>query len=109
MGGSSGITDSQLEGKDHAVQTTTQGEREGLWEIVQQLVSSIPHEVSTSTCYGQKEQGSNTRRKIVTFVDQVKKGEKVERILVQDCLTGKTNKEKSQRVQDQPRGQGSLI
>ena len=30
--------------------------------IVQQLVSSIPHEVLTSTSYGRKEQGGNTRR-----------------------------------------------
>ena len=53
-------------------------------KIVQQLVSSIPHEVLTSTSYGQKEQGSNTRRKTVTFVDQDKEGVKVERNLVQD-------------------------
>ena len=75
--------------------------------IVQQLVSSIPHEVLTSTSYGRKEQGSNTRRKTVTFVDQDKEGVKVERNLVQDCLSGETNTEKSQRVQDQHSGQGS--
>ena len=56
--------------------------------IVQQLVSSIPHEVLTSTSYGRKEQGSNTRTKTVAFVDQDKEGEKVERNLVQDCLSG---------------------
>ena len=76
---------------------------------VQQLVSSIPHEVLTSFSYGRKEQGSNTRRKIVTFLDQDKEGEKVERNLVQDCLSGETNGEKSQRVQDQHPGQGSLL
>ena len=76
--------------------------------IVQQLVSSIPHEVLTSTYYGRKEQWSNTRRKTVTFVDQNKEGEKVERNLVQDCLSGETNDEKNQRVQDQHPGQGSL-
>ena len=76
--------------------------------IVQQLVSSIPHEVLTSTSYGRKEQGSNTRRKTVTFLNQDKEGEKVERNLVQDCLSGATNGEKSQRVQDQYPGQGSL-
>ena len=76
--------------------------------IVQQLVSSISHEVLTSTSYGRKEQGSNTRRKTVTFVDQDKEGEKVEQNLVQDCLSGETNNEKSQRVQDQHPGQGSL-
>ena len=76
--------------------------------IVQQLVSSIPHEVLTSTSYGRKEQGSNTQRKTVTFVDQDKEGEKVERNLVQDCLSGETNGEKSQRAQDQHSGQGIL-
>ena len=44
--------------------------------IVQQLVSSIPHEILTSTSYGQKEQESSTRRKTVTFVDQDREGEK---------------------------------
>ena len=76
--------------------------------IVQQLVSSIPHEVLTSTSYGQKEQGSSKRRKTVTFVDQDKKGEKVEQKLLQDCLSGETNDEKSQRIQDQHPGQESL-
>ena len=69
--------------------------------IVQQLVSSIAHEVLTSTSYGRKEQGSNTQRKTVTFVDQDKEWVKVERNLVQDCLSGETNNEKSQRVQEQ--------
>ena len=77
-------------------------------KIVQQLVSSIPHEVLTSTSYGRKEQGSSTRRETVTFVDQDKKGEKVEQNLLQDCLSGETNDEKSQRVQDQHPGQESL-
>ena len=76
--------------------------------IVQQLVSSIPHEVLTSISYGRKEQGSNTRRKTVTLVDQDKEGVKVERNLVQDCLSGETNNEESQREQEQHPGQGSL-
>ena len=76
--------------------------------IVQQLVSSIPHEVLTSTSYGRKEQGSSTRRKTVTFVDQDREGEKVEQKLLQDCLSGETNDEKGQRVQGQHPGQGSL-
>ena len=76
--------------------------------IVQQLVSSITHKVLTSTSYGRKKQGSSTRRKTVTFVDQDKEGEKVEKNLQQDCLSGKTNDEKSQRVQDQQPGQESL-
>ena len=76
--------------------------------IVQRLVSSITHEILTSTSYGRKEQGSSTRRKTVNFVDQDKKGEKVEQNLLQDCLSGETNDEKSQRAQDQHPGQESL-
>ena len=76
--------------------------------IVQQLVSSIPHEILPSTSYGPKEQGSSTRRKTVTFVNQDKKGEKVEQNLLQDCLSGETNDEKNQRAQDQHPGQESL-
>ena len=77
--------------------------------IFQQLVSSIPHEVLTSTSYRRKEQGNDAqKKKTVTFVDQDKEGEKVERNLVQDCLSGETNNEKSRRVQDQHPGQGSL-
>ena len=68
--------------------------------IVQQLVSSIPHEVLTSTSYGRKEQGSDTQKKTVTFVEQDKESERVEGNLVQDCLSGETNGEKNQRVQD---------
>ena len=76
--------------------------------IVQQLVSSIPHEILTSTSYKQKEQGSSTRRKTVTFVDQKKEGEKAEQKLLQDYLSGETNDEKNQRSQDQHPGQESL-
>ena len=58
--------------------------------IVQQLVSSIPHEVSTNISYRRKEQGNDTqKKKTVTFVDQDKEGEKVERNQVQDCLSGR--------------------
>ena len=56
--------------------------------IVQQLVSSIPHEVLTSTSYARKEQGNDTQKITVTFLDQNKEGEKVERNLVQDWLPG---------------------
>ena len=76
--------------------------------IVQQLVSSIPHEVLTSTYYGRKEQGNDTHKKTVTFVDQDKEREKVERNQVQNCLSGETNGEKSRRVHDQHPGQGNL-
>ena len=46
--------------------------------------------------------------KTVIFVDQYKEGVKVEQNLVQDCLSGETNNEKSQRVQEQHSGQGSF-
>ena len=76
---------------------------------VQQLVSSMTHEVLTSTSYRRKEQGNDTqKKKTVTFVDQDKEGEKVERNQAQDCLSGETNGEKSRRVQDQHPGKGSL-
>ena len=52
--------------------------------IVQQLVSSIPQEILTSTSYGQKEQGSSKRKKTVTFVDREEEGEVVEQNLLQD-------------------------
>ena len=45
--------------------------------IVQQLVSSIPHEVLTSTSYGRKEQGNDTRKKTVTFEDQDRESKKI--------------------------------
>ena len=57
--------------------------------IVQQLVSSIPHEILTSTSYGQKEQRSSKRKKTVNFVDQDKEGEKVEQNLLQDNCPGR--------------------
>ena len=76
--------------------------------IVQQLVSSIPQEILTSTSYGQKEQGSSKRKKTVTFVDQDKEGKKVEQNRLQDHLSGETNDEKNQRSQDQHPGQENL-
>ena len=57
--------------------------------IVQQLVSSIPHEILTSTSYGQKEQRSSKRKKTVNFKDQDKEGEKVEQNLLQDNCPGR--------------------
>ena len=78
---------------------------------VQQLVSSIPHEVLTSTSYSRKGGGggNDTQKKTVTFEDQSKEGEEVERNLVQDGLSGETDGEKSRRVHDQHPGQGSLF
>ena len=76
--------------------------------IAQQIVSSIPHEVLTSTSYGRKDQGNDTRKKTVTSEGQDSDSEKVEQKMVQDCFSGETNGEKSRRVQDQHPGQGSL-
>ena len=49
--------------------------------IVQQLVSSIPQNVLTSTSYKRKEQGNDKQKKTVTFEAQDREGEKVERNL----------------------------
>ena len=76
--------------------------------IVQQLMSSISQNVLTSTSCKRREQGNDTQRKTVTFEDQEKEREKIERNLEQDCLSGKTNSEKIRRVQDQHPGQESL-
>ena len=76
--------------------------------IVQQLVSSIPQEILTSTSYRQKEQGSCKRKKTVTFVDRDKEGEVVEKNQLQDYLSGEKDEEKNQRSQDQHPGQVNL-
>ena len=73
--------------------------------IVQQLVSSIPQEILTSTSYGQKGQESGKQKKTVTFVDRDKEGEVVKQNLLQDYLSGEKDKEKNQRSQDQHPGQ----
>ena len=75
--------------------------------IVQQLVSSIPQEILTSTSYGQKEQENSKQKKTVTFVDRDKEGEVVEQNLLQDHLSGEKD-EKNQRSQDQHPGQENL-
>ena len=77
--------------------------------IVQQQVSSIPQNLLNSTSYKRKEQGNDTQKKTVTFEDQDKEGEKVERNLGQNCLSGETNSEKSRRVQDQYPGQKKFV
>ena len=76
--------------------------------IVQQLVSSIPQEILTSTSYRQKEQESGKQKKTVTFVDREEEGELVEQNLLQDYLSGEKDKEKDQRSQDQHPGQENL-
>ena len=76
--------------------------------IVQQLVSSIPQNVLTSTSDKRKEQVKGTQEKTVTFEEQHQWGEEVERNLEQDYLSGETNGEESRQVQDQNTGQESL-
>ena len=55
----------------------------GCTTIVQQLVSSKPREVSTSTSNKRKEQGNDTQKKTVTFDDQQKEGEEIDQSLEQ--------------------------
>ena len=50
----------------------------GCRTIVQQLVSSIPQNVLTSTSYKRKEHVNDTQKKTVTFEDQDKEGEETE-------------------------------
>ena len=76
--------------------------------MVQQVVSSITKEVLTSTSYKRKEQGNDTQKKTVTFEDQQKEGEEVDRSLEQRKLSWETNGEERGRVQDQNPGQESL-
>ena len=62
--------------------------------IVQQLVSSIPQVILTSTSYGQKEQESGKQKKTVTFMDQEKEGEVVKQNRLQDYFPGRRIKRK---------------
>ena len=55
---------------------------------VQQLVSSIPQSVTTSTSYKRKEQMNGTQRKVITFKDPDRKGEEVEQNLGQENRSG---------------------
>ena len=76
---------------------------------VQQLVSSIPQNVLTSTSDKQKEQVKGTQRKTVTFEDQDQKGEEVEQNLGQESLSGEKDVDGNRQVscQQEP-GQESL-
>ena len=76
--------------------------------IVKQLVSSIPQEILISTSYKRKEQENGRQKKTVTFEDQDKEGEEVERNLVQDNLSGEMYGDESRRVQEQNPGLESL-
>ena len=76
--------------------------------IVQQLVSSIPQNVLTSTSYKRKELGYDTQKKTIIFEDQDKKSEKVEQNPRQENLSGETKSEEKRRVQEQHLGQENL-
>ena len=52
--------------------------------------------------------GNGTQKKTVTFEEQDKEGEEVERNLEQDYLSRETNAEESRRSQDQDPGQENL-
>ena len=69
--------------------------------IFQQLLSSIPQNVSTSTSYKRKEQVKRTQRKTVTFEDQDHKGEEVEQNLGQESVSGEREVDGNRRVYQQ--------
>ena len=77
--------------------------------IVQQLVSSIPQNVLTSTSYKRKEQVKGTQRKTVTFEDQDQKGEEVEQNLGQESLSGEKDVDGNREVHQQDPVQESLF
>ena len=76
--------------------------------IVQQLVSSIPQIVLTSTSYKRKEQVKATRKKTVTFEDQDQKDEEVEQNLGQESLSGEKVVDEHRRNYQQDPGQENL-
>ena len=76
--------------------------------IVQQLVSSIPQNVLTSTSYIRKELGHDRQNRKIAFEDQDKESEKVEQNPKQENLSGETISENNWRVQEQHPGQESL-
>ena len=76
--------------------------------IVQQLVSSIPQNVLTSTSYKRKEQVKGTQRKTVTFQDQDQKGEEVEQNLGQENLSGEKVVDGNRQVYQQDPEQENL-
>ena len=76
--------------------------------IVQQLVSSMPQNVSTSTSYKRKERVKGTQRKTVTFENQDQKGEEAEQNLWQESLSREKDVEENRRVDQQDPGQKIL-
>ena len=77
--------------------------------MVQQLVSSIPQNVLTSTSYKRKEQVKWTQRKTVNFEDEDQKGEEIEQNVGQESLSGEKDIEEIRRVIQQDPGQESLF
>ena len=71
--------------------------------LAQQLVSSIPQNVLTSTSYKQKEQVKGTQRKTITFEDQDQKGKEVEKNLEQESLSGEKDVDGNRRFINQTR------
>ena len=72
--------------------------------IVQQLVTSIPRNVLTSTSstsYKRKEQVNGTQRKTVTFEDQDQEGEEVEQNLGQESFSGESGAEENVQGEEQ--------
>ena len=69
--------------------------------IVQQLVSSIPQNVLTSTSYKLKKQVKGTQKKTVTFAEQDQKGAEVEQNQGQESLSGVRFVDENRRVYQQ--------
>ena len=65
------------------------------WTIVQQLVSSIPQNVLTSTSHKRKKLGYDTQKRKVTFEDQDKESEKVEENPKQKKLSGRRKRRRT--------------
>ena len=76
--------------------------------IVQQLMSSIPQNVLTSTSYKRKEQVKGTQSKTVNFEDQDQQGEEVEQNLWQESVSGEIAVDGNSQVYQQDPGQESL-
>ena len=88
MGSTHGITDVSEKVKIMSSRRQHKGNERDCRTIVQQLVSSIPQDVLTGTSYKRKEKENGSQKKAVTFEDQDKEGEEVERNLAQDYLSG---------------------
>ena len=76
--------------------------------IVQQLVSSIPQNLLTSTSYKKTEQVKGTQKKTVTFEDQDQCGEEVEQNQGRESLSGEKFIDDDWRNYQQDPGQENL-